>query len=727
MTTVKFKSKSGVSIERSEVSLAPEIALADVYAQIDTHKGAIFSSGFDYPGRHSRWEVGYVNPALEFFARDRSFSLKALNEQGTALLSLFEPALKKNSHVESIENKENVISGTLQESPLYIPEEERSKQSSVFSIIRTIRDLLYCSSKDDSMLALSGAFGYDLIHQFEPVKRRLKRSTEQKDCHLYLPLDFIVIDRKKETAARINYSIKTPLGNTNDFSGGGASYSITKGNGTSEIECDNEPEQFANKVKKIIDGTKRGDFFEVVLSQTFTTEVNETPTNIFKRLSKMNPSPYMFLVNFGEEQLVGASPEIYIRVTDKRYETCPISGTVRRGNSALEDYDRSMELLTSNKEESELTMCTDVDRNDMARVCVPGSVKIIGRRQLEFYSHLIHTVDHVEGTLAENYDALDAFQTHMWACTVSGSPKPAAIQAIENLEESPRGWYSGAIGFLSFNGDINTGITLRTATLKNGKATIRAGATLLYDSNPEMEEQETRTKAAAFLATLAKESAPQENSQEKARHFDPPRELEGKKVLLVDYRDSFVHNLAAYIRTLGVEVITLRAGFPLDYLDKIKPDLVFLSPGPGLPDDFSMTTFIGEIVQRKLPLFGVCLGHQGIAQYFGASLEQLPTPKHGKSAVVTHSNSPIFEGLPESFEAGRYHSIYVTPESLSNELKITAETTDSFDSKIRVPMAIEHQNLPIASVQFHPESLMTLKGCAGYRILQNALTTLLSK
>src|SRR5690606_13167834 len=158
--------------------------------------------------------------------------------------------------------------------------------------------------------------------------------------------------------------------------------------------------------------------------------------------------------------------------------------------------------LNSVKDESELTMCTDVDRNDKARVCVPGSVRVIGRRQIELYSRLIHTVDHIEGRLRPGLDAFDAFLTHMWAVTVTGAPKQWAMQFIEDHEDAPRRWYGAAVGFAGFDGSMNTGLTLRAAHIENGVATIRVGATLLYDSDPEAEERETYLKARALLETL---------------------------------------------------------------------------------------------------------------------------------------------------------------------------------------------------------------------------------
>lgn len=176
---------------------------------------------------------------------------------------------------------------------------------------------------------------------------------------------------------------------------------------------------------------------------------------------------------------------MFVRVeqtrTGKRIETCPISGTIARGSDPLEDALQIKKLLLSAKEESELTMCTDVDRNDKSRICIPGTVKVLGRRQIELYSRLIHTVDHVEGYLRQGFDALDAFLCHTWAVTVTGAPKTWAIRFIEDMEASPRHWYGGAVGLVGMDGGLNTGLTLRTIRVKNGVAEVRAGATLLHD------------------------------------------------------------------------------------------------------------------------------------------------------------------------------------------------------------------------------------------------------
>ena len=207
-----------------------------------------------------------------------------------------------------------------------------------------------------------------------------------------------------------------------------------------------------------------------------------------------------------------------------RVETCPIAGTIRRGTDPLEYAENIRSLLNSFKEESELTMCTDVDRNYKSRICVPGSVTVIGRRQIEMYSRLIHTVDHIEGRLRPGLDALDAFLSHMWAVTVTGAPKTWAMQFIEDHEGGPRRWYGGAVGMIGFDGAMNTGLTLRTAHIRDGVAAVRAGATLLFDSDPLAEERETELKARALLETLAEAGtpAPEPHSAQRNAALRPP-------------------------------------------------------------------------------------------------------------------------------------------------------------------------------------------------------------
>jgi anthranilate synthase len=464
----------------------------------------------------------------------------------------------------------------------------------------------------------------------------------------------------------------------------------------------------------------RGDLFEVVPSQAFSAPCASAAA-FYQSLRGRNPAPYEFFFNLGEgECLVGASPEMYVRVTGDRVETCPISGTIRRGTDPLEDAENIRALLNSAKEESELTMCTDVDRNDKSRVCVPGSVRVIGRRQIEMYSRLIHTVDHIEGRLRPGLDALDAFLTHMWAVTVTGAPKAWAMQFIEDHEKVPRRWYGGAVGWIGFDGDMNTGLTLRTAHIERGVATVRAGATLLFDSDPAAEEKETELKARALLETLAEAATARSSAAVRstgpaaARSAEPPPGAD-LRVLLVDHQDSFVHTLGDYFRQQGAEVTTLRSGFDPALLDSYAPDLVVLSPGPGRPSDFGCAALLDQVYARGLPVFGVCLGLQAMVEHAGGALSLLPEPAHGKPGLVRVSGGLLLAGLPAEFTAGRYHSLYAPAESVRGGFAVTASAPDG------VVMAVEDAEAGRWAVQFHPESILTASGRAGHRIIANVL------
>ncbi|HKU43617.1 MAG TPA: anthranilate synthase component I, partial [Polyangiales bacterium] len=394
----------------------------------------------------------------------------------------------------------------------------------------------------------------------------------------------------------------------------------------------------------------------------------------------------------------------YVRVSGSRVETCPIAGTIGRGSDAFGDARQILTLLGSAKDEAELTMCTDVDRNDKARICEPGSVRVIGRRQIELYSRLIHTVDHVEGVLRDGYDCLDAFLTHLWAVTVTGAPKLDAMQWIEANEKSPRGFYGGAVGAIGFDGSLNTGLTLRTLHIADGIARMRAGATLHFDSEPAEEERESELKASALLAALSPEPAVQPTAASS-------RAGARLRVLLVDHRDSFVHTLGDYLRQAGCEVTTLRHGFDPAAYDRLAPQLVVLSPGPARPDDFEMRATLAELERRDLPVFGVCLGLQGMVEYCGGSLAQLATPVHGKASRIALQAHPLFADLPRQLRVGRYHSLYAA--RVPDELATLATAEDG------CVMAVAHRERPWWAVQFHPESILSAEAGSGLRLISN--------
>jgi anthranilate synthase len=547
--------------------------------------------------------------------------------------------------------------------------------------------------------------------QFEPIARKLERPVDQRDLVLYLPDELIVVDHRREAAERCSYDFETAEGSTAGIERYGVSQPFVGARAVERV-CDHEPGEYAAVVDVAKEAFRRGDLFEVVPSRTFFEPCPVSPSEVFRRLRERNPSPYGFVINLGlGEYLVGASPEMYVRVEGDRVETCPIAGTIARGTDPIDDAAQIRAILNSAKDESELTMCTDVDRNDKARVCVPGSVRVIGRRQIEIYSKLIHTVDHVEGRLRPGFDALDAFLTHAWAVTLTGAPKIWAMRFIEEHERSPRKWYGGAVGLVGFNGDLNTGLTIRTMHIVDGVAEVRAGATLLHDSDAAAEEEETTIKAAALLDAIRRPPDARADAEDISETVGA-----GRRVLLVDHQDSFVHTLADYLRQMGAEVITLRFGFPETELDEISPDLIVLSPGPGTPADFDVSGTVRAAVERGIPVFGVCLGLQGIVEHFGGELGVLPQPMHGKPSCIKALGGGLFDGFPAEFVAGRYHSLFAAPDSLPESLVVTAESDDG------VVMAVEHATLPVWAVQFHPESILTLERRLGHKLLRNLMT-----
>lgn len=366
-------------------------------------------------------------------------------------------------------------------------------QPSLFSVVRALIDVFGFDSPDQQ-LGLYGAFGYDLTFQFEPIDIKQERDPEQRDLLLYLPDEILVVDQDSKDAWIQSYDFCIDGKSTTGLSRTGPVEEFSAYDGRVPFESRDTPEnEFAQSVERAKHEFKVGNLFEAVLSQTFRHKLDEQtpPSTLFRRLRARNPSPYGFLINLGEEEyLIGASPEMFVRCQQTpnlenpggpalmRVETCPISGTVARGADALEDAQRVKSLIINTKEESELTMCTDVDRNDKSRICIPGSVQVIGRRQIEMYSRLIHTVDHVEGYLRPEFDALDAFLCHTWAVTVTGAPKTWAIQFVEDMERSPRCWYGGAVGMAGFDGGMNTGLTLRTVRVKSGVAEVSYLSTL---------------------------------------------------------------------------------------------------------------------------------------------------------------------------------------------------------------------------------------------------------
>lgn len=258
--------------------------------------------------------------------------------------------------------------------------------------------------------------------------------------------------------------------------------------------------------EKMVDDSKEfiraGDIFQIVLSQRFSRDFTKSPLDLYRALRTVNPSPYMFLLETGDFALVGASPEVHVRLTGRKVEIRPIAGTRPRGKTTAEDVAFEKDLLADEKELAEHLMLVDLARNDIGRVCSFGTIKVPEFKTIERYSHVMHIVSQVEGQLAPERSAFDLMRATFPAGTVSGAPKVRAMQLISKMEGSQRGSYAGALGYFSYDGNLDSCITLRTALVKDGKVHIQAGAGIVADSVPAAEYQETINKASALFKAI---------------------------------------------------------------------------------------------------------------------------------------------------------------------------------------------------------------------------------
>jgi len=269
-----------------------------------------------------------------------------------------------------------------------------------------------------------------------------------------------------------------------------------------EIKSNVSKVGFIKMVRKAKEYIRKGDIIQVVLSQRLSARIKSKPFNIYRRLRALNPSAYMFYLKFNQRYLIGSSPEMLARSENKAVATRPIAGTRPRGTNENQDNKLEKELLNDRKEKAEHLMLVDLGRNDLGRVCKFGSVKVTEFMRVERYSHVMHIVSEVQGRLKDTADSYDVLKAAFPAGTVSGSPKIRAMEIIDELENSRRGPYAGAVGYIGFSGNLDTCITIRTIVVNRGTAYIQAGAGIVADSVPRKEYQETLNKAKAQIEAL---------------------------------------------------------------------------------------------------------------------------------------------------------------------------------------------------------------------------------
>ena len=366
-----------------------------------------------------------------------------------------------------------------------------------------------------------GFIGYEFIHDVEPVVPRPAHDELKTPVMYFLIADqLLVFDRVQQTITiLVNAILDDAESPTDAYENAVGEIErfvslLEQPSQQNAVTVTNEvpPVEFASNQTKEkffanVEAAKKyitaGDIIQVVGSQRFSAPVTASPLDIYRAARNINPSPYMFLLELDGFSLVGASPEIHVRCEEGKVEIRPIAGTRRRGKTEAEDSALEKELLADPKERAEHVMLVDLSRNDIGRVCDFGSVQVKGLMFIERYSHVMHIVSQVEGKLSTDKTNYDLMRATFPAGTVSGAPKIRAMQIISELEQTTRGTYAGAVGYFSFNGNLDTCITIRTALIKDGKAYVQAGGGWVNDSTPEGEYQETINKSMAMRKAIA--------------------------------------------------------------------------------------------------------------------------------------------------------------------------------------------------------------------------------
>ncbi len=444
----------------------------------------------------------------------------------------------------------------------------------------------------------------------------------------------------------------------------------------------------ASAVARGVERMRRGELCSLVLSQTFRRQVPQADAaGAFARLRRDNPYPAMFFAHLGGgERIFGASPDVQVRADAEWVETAPVCGTLRRGTDPVDDHEQAKALINSDVDEASLALCADSDRNDKARVCEPGSVQLLSRRRVHFFSTIVHTIDHTRGRRRADVDGFDIVLMHATPATVTGMPKPDARRAIEALESEWRGWYAGAAVRFGSDGSCEALTMLRFARLVGGWAEVRTGGSLLADSDPVREEAETRLKAESMFRVLAGQSP---RAPVAALPEPPPR-----RVCFVDGGDA----LAALARDALVQ-----AGCRVDNDAPMR-----------VLGDRPLQRLREQSLSIDRPTLALNNAALRLLEIDGAVLEALPLPQFGRALACRAEPDGLLQALGE-FHAGVHATHRLAATALPAGWTLAATGADG-----RVIAAVHSQRRIVALV-FRPDALRSLQHDVGRRALMASL------
>ncbi len=485
-------------------------------------KHSILLESTDIISKYGEKSIGSANPCLNIRGRDASFTINALNDLGRRFLHHLHEDL---TFCDDLSVTEDRITGQLEPDHSVQSEEERLKTRTHADLLRSIAFKLSPVSKPFTVYGgLFGMIGYDFVDQFEQLDGEQEDLLNEPDYEMNFYDNLFLIDHRAERMVFISCALifegtdrtreiercRSVINRYQSALSEDLPESRSFPDPTKNITSDTSRKEFIDIVSSLKEHVLDGDVFQVVPSRTFIKPYGSEPLDIYTALRDLNPSPYMFYTHHQTGVLLGSSPETCLKVEgddQKKVEIRPIAGTKQRGLVDGEidpDLDSRYEtaLKTDRKELAEHTMLIDLARNDVARVCKPGTRYCDKPFAIEKYSHVQHIVSNVSGILRDDLDALHAYLASMNMGTLTGAPKVKAMQLLRQYEKTRRGFYGGAIGYLTPSGDFDSAIVIRSMSLKDRKAYVRAGAGIVYDSIPEQEFVETRNKAHAALQAI---------------------------------------------------------------------------------------------------------------------------------------------------------------------------------------------------------------------------------
>ena len=517
------KAKLGEIIPVFKVIEAPMNSV-EFFAKLSDYgrkKNSILLESADIVPKYGELSLGSANPCLKVTGYKEDFEIKALNNLGKKILKLIKSDL---SFCDKISYKQDCIKGKLMPKRKNVSEDQRLKLKTHIDIIRAITFKFRPTGKPIiPYCGLFGAISYDFIDQFEDLPKNSQDLLQNPDYELYFLDNLFLTDHKKGKTYLISNALITD-NNRNEIYKNCIktinNYELVLKKKLPKpkkfkpkkqaLETDTSKNEFEGIVEIMKSHILRGDIFQVVPSRTIIADYNAEPLDIYQKLRNLNPSPYMFYINQTSGILLGASPEMSLRVEgdkEKMVEIRPIAGTKPRGlvNDEVDadlDSRYETELKIDEKELAEHTMLIDLARNDVAKISKTGTRYCNEPFVVEKYSHVQHLVSNVRGILREDLDALHAYLATMNMGTLTGCPKVEAMKLIRQHEKNKRGFYGGAIGYITPSGDMDATIVIRSMFLKGNKAYVRAGAGIVYDSIPKNEVLETEKKAKACLNAI---------------------------------------------------------------------------------------------------------------------------------------------------------------------------------------------------------------------------------